>query len=332
MKTRAEQLSPFVAKADEGFVSFLEAENMSVLALVGDQLYSLGRNESGDFAYQSEFMPQCRVMMHDEQSLWLVQGAFLWSYQRPGGGSEGNETSRTFFPQFAMTLGDLGVCELISSTGLPLVVSSIFDCIGSVDEHFSLVPLWSPLATGSLGIDRGPGLSGAVIDGEDLWVTTLGRTSSGKGTLLNREGAVVRGDFDAPFAPRVVGDRLVLAEGGAGRILAVDRSTGDVEVVVKVDGVLNALGVVGSHLLAGRGSPAQAWLPGRGTTPTFSDDGAETLEVFNGGSRVGSVLFEGQSGPIRQIVVIPSCRLPSIALPQSARARETVIVPANEGK
>jgi uncharacterized protein (TIGR03032 family) len=328
METRAERLFPFVAQADEGFVSFLESENVSVLALVGEQLYSLGRDESGDFSSQHQFMPQCRAMMHDEQGLWLAQGAFLWSYQPPRSESGSEWLSQTFFPQFAMTLGDLGVCDLISTKGLPLVVSAIFDCIGSVDEHFSLVPLWSPLATGSLGIDRGPALSGAVVDGEELWVTALGREPLPKGSLLNGDGEVLVGDLNAPFAPRILGDRLVLAEAGTGRILSVDRESRAVEVVMEADGVLNALGVAGNHLLIGYGSPTHAWFPGRGKTLPGHHYDSEAIAVLKEGSRIGTVFFEGHSGPVRQIVVIPSSRLPSITPPQSYLAHETVILPS----
>jgi uncharacterized protein (TIGR03032 family) len=332
VSTYSQQLFVSVPRPDDGFLEYLEQNDVTVVALVGDALVFLGRHDNGDVAVEQHHLQDCRGLLVDGETLWVVSGAFLWSYQRPDIDGWDENQVRRFFPQWGITLGDLGVCGLVPTSGTPLVLSATFDCLARVDDHFSMVPLWTPSKTGELGIHVGPRLSGVTLLNHRVIATALGpKGSAGDGYLMDHDATILLGNLRSPFAPHVVGEDIIMGEADTGKILRVNAKSGDAQVLAEFVGVLSSLAVCHAAILVGQGSPERGYFTVPGSTKSASASDGETISLLNlhDGSLIGSVVFEGQSGPIRALGAIEGSRHASLELPHSRATRETVILREN---
>ena len=331
MSTYSQQLFPFVPRPDDGFLEYLAQNDVTVVALVGDALVFLGRNDHGDFAVEQRHLQGCRALLVDGETLWVVSGAFLWSYQRPDVDCWGANQVRRFFPQWGITLGDLGVCGLVPTSGTPLVLSATFDCLSRVDDHFSMVPLWTPSQSGELGIHVGPRLSGVTLRNDRVIATALGpKGSVDGGYLMDHDATVLLGNLRSPFAPHVVGEDIIIGEAETGKILLVHGGSGQAEVLGELAGALSALTVSEAVILVGQGSPERGFFSAPDSTQStlaFEGDAISLLNLHDA-SLIGGVVFEGQSGPIRSLGVIRRSRNAALESPNSRATQESVILGA----
>ena len=214
-------------------------------------------------------------------------------------------------------MGLVDASDLVTTSAGPLLASSLFGCLAVPDERLAFRAVWAPPWLTALRPEGRSRLSGvAVRDGLADSVTLTTKSDEpgsddvheGEGLVLSTEGEEVIGGLTAPRHPRWWRDRLLVAEGGSGRLLAVDPARHEVETVVEVPGVADGLAVHGSHAVLGvsaarRGGPAGlsgGRLPA-GATPR---DGFCVVDLERG-TVIGEAWFAGHAGPVVSIAVIP---------------------------
>jgi uncharacterized protein (TIGR03032 family) len=152
---------------------------------------------------------------------------------------------------------------------------------------------------------------------------------AGEGLVFTTSGEEVIGGLTAPRHPRWWRDGLLVAEGGSGRLLAVDAARHEVETVTEVPGVAGGLAVYGSHAVLGVSAARQGGTAGlsggrlpAGATPR---DGFCVIDLERG-TVIGDAWFAGHAGPVVSIAVIPDARSASVEEPRSRISQSTIVL------
>jgi uncharacterized protein (TIGR03032 family) len=262
----------------------------------------------------------------------------LWRFVDALAGSTESSLRRLLLPQTGHTVGLVDASDLVITAAGPLLASSLFGCLAVPDDRLAFRAVWAPPWLSALRPEGRSGLSGvAVRDGRWNAVTLTSRSDEpgstdvldGEGLVLTTEGETVIGGLTAPRHPRWWRDTLLVAEGGSGRLLAVDPAHHAVESVTEVPGVAGGLAVYGSHAVlgcsaAGRGGTA-GLSGGRIPAGAPARDGFSLVDLEHG-TVVGEAWFAGHAGPVSSIAVIPAARAVSMAEPRSRVSQSTVVV------
>ena len=167
----------------------------------------------------------------DGDSLWTLDRWQLWRFVDALSGPPGRSTRRLLLPQSGHTVGLVGASDLVITSVGPMLASSVFGCLALPHERLAFRPVWVPPWVTALRPDGRSGLSGvAVRDGLADMVTLSAKgdqpeahgTLERAGLVLSTDGEEVAGGLDAPRHPRWWGTTLLVAEGGSGRLLAMD--------------------------------------------------------------------------------------------------------------
>ena len=180
-----------------------------------------------------------------------------------------------YLPRSSHVTGDIGVHELAwafphpqphspAGRGEPdlWVVNTRFSCLCTLDPDYSFVPRWRPPFISALAAEDRCHLNGmAIVDGQPKYATALGETDTRDGWRKHKphggividvpSGAVVVGGLSMPHSPRWHEGRLWVLESGTGRLLRVDPSSGQAEVVADVPGFARGLAFAGPYAFVG---------------------------------------------------------------------------------
>ena len=204
-------------------------------------------------------------------SLWTFDRWQLWRFVDAWAGAPGPSGGRLLLPQSGHTLGLVGASDLVVTDAGPMLCSSLFSCLVVPDERLAFRPVWAPPWVSALRPEGRSGLSGvAVRHGLADAVTLAARSDEpepdralhGAGLVLTFDGEEVVGGLTAPRHARWWHEALLVAEGGTGRLLAVDPARHAAETVTEVPGVPGGLTVHGSHAVLGFSAAARAGVPG----------------------------------------------------------------------
>ena len=253
----------------------------------------------------------------DGDSLWVFDRWQLWRFVDARADPPDSSLRRLLLPQSGHTVGLVGATDLMITSAGPLLASSLFGCLALPDEHLAFRPVWAPRWLTALRPEGRSGLSGvAVRDGLADAVTLSTKSDEpggdqvleGEGLVVSTQSEEIIGGLTAPRHPRWWQDMLLVAEGGSGRLLAVDPVRRSVETVTEVAGVPGGLTVHGSHAVLGFSAAARAGIVGlrggrlsAGATPR---DGLCLVDLKRG-TVVGEAWFAGHAGPVASIAVIP---------------------------
>jgi uncharacterized protein (TIGR03032 family) len=279
----------------------------------------------------------------EHDTLWVFDRWQLWRFVDALAESPDDGVRRFLLPQAGHTVGLVNASDLVMTSAGPLIASSLFGCLAVPDERWAFRAVWAPPWLTALRPEGRSGLSGvAVRDGLADAVTLTTKSDEagsddvheGEGLVVSVAGEEIIGGLTAPRHPRWWRDTLLVAEGGSGRLLAVDPARHAVETVTELPGVAGGLAVYGTHAVLGcsaAGRGAAAGLPGgrlaAGATPR---DGMCVVDLGRG-TVIGEAWFAGHAGPVTSIAVIPDARTASIAEPRSAVSQSTVVVERAEG-
>ncbi len=275
-------------------------------------------------------------------SLWTFDRWQLWRFVAGWAGEPGAVGRRLLLPQSGHTVGLVGASDLAITEAGPLLASSLFSCLAVPDERLAFRPVWAPPWVSALRPEGRSGLSGvAVRNGLADAVTLAARSDEpeadrallGTGLVLTTDGEEIVGGLTAPRHPRWWGETLLVAEGGTGRLLAVDPARHAAETITEVPGVAGGLTVHGTHAVLGFSAAARSGVAGvaggripAGATPR---DGLSLVDLERG-AVTGEAWFEGHAGPVVSITVIPDAPSASIAEPRGRLSRSTIVLERSE--
>lgn len=335
--------------ASPGFADWLRTEDLSVALTSGPRLFLVGRREDGALVVTDRQYGHCSALAPaGAGALFLATRFQIWRLENalPPGTLTDEGHDRLFVPQMAWTTGFLGVLDLDpgGETG-PVFANTRFSCVSTVSERLNFVPLWKPPFVSALVAEDRCHLTGVAMDsGRPAYVTCAAPTDTAAGWRdLRRDGGVVLSVADGeivcrglslPHSPRLVGNRLWLANGGTGELGFVDlEGPGRFEPVAFVPGLCRGLAFHGRFALVGSSKPPREEtfeglllderLSAAGTHPAC---GVFVVDVETG--RVEhSLVLEGGAPEVQDVAVLAGARSPAAVAVQGDDVQELVTIP-----
>ncbi len=142
------------------------------------------------------------------------------------------------------------------------VVNTLFSCLAALHPVYSFGPRWRPPFVTALRPEDRCHLNGmAMADGQPRYVTALAATDSPQGWRAVKatggclievpSGRIVVRGLALPHSPRVDGDQIFLLQSGNGALAVVDPSSGQVNTVAELPGVVRGLALHGGLAFVG---------------------------------------------------------------------------------
>jgi uncharacterized protein (TIGR03032 family) len=141
-------------------------------------------------------------------------------------------------------------------------VNTAYSCICRLDGIHSFVPVWQPPFIDEIRPGDRCHLNGMALEGGAIrYATALGATNAprawnpGKlsgGVLLEvPTGRVLSQGLCMPHSPRLIGGRLYLTEAGTGKVVEIDRSSGERRSIATLPGFARGVAEYGGYLFVG---------------------------------------------------------------------------------
>lgn len=262
-------MASFNVTASEGFAAWLAERRVALAFTTGDRLMLAGRGRAGrlrvdehrlDAAGGLAAVSPRSLRVASDWQLWRLEDALAEDQVDDAG------HDRYYLPQSAHTTGFLGSLDVAAGAGgRPLLTSAVCNCVATTSPRLSFTALWKPPFVSQIGGGDRCHLSGLALDGagELAYVTAAVESDAvdgwrepaaqrGGGVVVDvRSGETVAGGLSLPHSPRLHGDRLLVAEGGTGTLLAIDPADGSREEVARVDGFARGLALDGDHAVLG---------------------------------------------------------------------------------
>lgn len=333
-------------EASEGFAGWLAASGSSLAVTNGNRLFLVGVGPDAGVAVVEQEFPGAaavaaggpgEVVLATRYQIWRLHDALPPGASGPGG------HDRLFLPQTAWTTGWLLVHQLLAGGSHGFVfVNGRFSCLATVDERLSFRPLWLPPFVSALAPEDRCHLTGvAGPGGEPAFATCAAAADTARGWQADRAGGglvltvpggeVVAAGLSVPHSPVLDGDRLWVANGGAGELGLVDPAGGGYQAVAVLPGFTRGLALTGRWAVVGVSKPARgetfAGLPLADRLPAAGP----SCGVFVVDTATGRVehrlLLHGVAPEINDVAVLPGARWPTVAGFQGDDVQEWVTYP-----
>ena len=267
----------------------------------------------------------------DTQRLYLSTKYQLWQLGNAlPPGSNYKRCDRAYVPRIGYTTGDLDIHDVIvDSSNRPIFVCTMLNCLATVSDNYSCIPLWTPPFISKLVSEDRCHLNGlAAVDGQPRFVTLVNPSDILDGWREKRRGGgcvmdvttneVVATGLSMPHSPRVYDGKLWLLNSGTGEFGYIDLDAGRFEPVVFCPGYLRGLAfhehfaIVGLSKVRSKGGGVMSGLE---LDQRLRDQDVEPrcgLMVIDltTGSIVNWVQLEGQISELYDVQVLPGVRRP----------------------
>lgn len=315
-----------------GFVDWLAQCDVSLLVTtyqVG-KLLLLGRTDAGELSVSQRTFPRAMGVWTDGQVIWLASAYQVWRLVSQFDRRQRNAGyDRLFVPQLAFTTGDLDLHDIaVDSSGRPVFVATLFNCLATVSESVSFTELWRPPFISELAAEDRCHLNGlAMVEGRPQYVTLCGPTNARKAWKQCRDDGgmvldtitsepVARG-LSMPHSPRWYQGRLWVLNTGTGWLGHVDLDSGKFHSVAFCPGYARGLAFVDRYAVVGLSRPREqnrfgglaldAALQERGLAATT---GLQVVDLDTG-EVVHTLTIEGHVAELYDVAVLPGCRRPA---------------------
>jgi uncharacterized protein (TIGR03032 family) len=320
-------------QASRRFAAWLAGTGGSLAFTTFDagKIFFVGQKPDGQLSFFERTFPRPMGLAAGDggRRLWLSTLTQLWRFEDfldPGHEHDGHDAF--YVPLSGHTTGDIDIHDLHEDAdGRPVFVATLFNCLATIGERSSFVPLWRPRWIDRLAAEDRCHLNGlAMRDGRPAFVTSVGRGNvaeswrerrAGGGVVVDvASGEVVASGLSMPHAPRMVGDALWLQNSGTGELGRVDLATGRFEPVAFLPGFLRGMVVLGGHAVVGLSRPREA--SGFADLPLARRLAAEGVAPRAGlavvnlvtGDVEHQVMIEGVVQEIYDIAALPGTRRP----------------------
>jgi uncharacterized protein (TIGR03032 family) len=245
-----------------------------------------------------------------------------------------------YLPRASHVTGDIGVHEMGWAGEELWIVSTRFSCLCTLDPDYSFVPRWHPPFVTALAAEDRCHLNGLmVVDGQPRYATALGETDvkdgwrAGKaagGCLLDiASNEVVTRGLSMPHSPRWYDGRLWVLESGTGRLVLVDRASGNRQTVAEVPGFARGLAFAGRHAFVGlskiRKTSAMDGVPLAARRDELKS-GVAVVDL-TAGRVVGLLEFQTAVEEVFDVQLLPGLRFPEVVGFQKDSLHHTFVVP-----
>ncbi len=255
---------PLDISCSRGFADWLDQMKASLVfsAPQSGKLYFVGLNQNGTLSVFERGFDKARAIHGANDSLFVGTLYQLWQFENVLGESQEAEGyDRLYLPQTAYTTGDLDIHDIgVDAEGRVFFVNTLFNCVATVSDRHSFMPVWRPDFVGALAPGDRCHMTGlAMVDGNLGYVSVASRSERidgwrdqlwDGGCLIDvASGEVAVDGLSLPHAPRFYQDRLWLLDSGSGSFGFVDPNSGTFEPIVLCPGYMRALDFIGDFAI-----------------------------------------------------------------------------------
>ncbi|NQY66645.1 MAG: TIGR03032 family protein [Flavobacteriales bacterium] len=207
---------------------------------------------------------KCMGIALKDETMWLSTLFQIWRLDNgivPG--RLFNNHDKAYVPQVGYTTGDLEVHDLIIGIDdKPVFVNTRFNCLSTISDTHSFIPIWKPPFITDLVPEDRCHLNGLAADGQvPKYVTMVAetnvqgawrdhRTSGGIVMDVLTNEVVCRG-LSMPHSPRIHNGTLWLLEAGSGYLGYVDIESKTFNRTTFCPGFLRGLTFIGNYAIVG---------------------------------------------------------------------------------
>lgn len=253
------------------FTSWLAQHNISLAFTTyqGGKVFFIGLQPSGQLSIFERTFNRCMGLWGNSSTLYLSSLYQLWRFENvlePGQIYNGYD--RLYVPQVGYVTGDLDIHDVTETGNQIVFVNTLFNCLATVSERHSFIPLWQPPFISRLAAEDRCHLNGlALRDGQPRYVTSVSQSDVVEGWRdKRREGGcvmdvksneIILTGLSMPHSPRWYQGKLWLLNSGTGELGYVDLEKGEFEPVTFCPGYLRGLAFWENFALVGLSKPRE---------------------------------------------------------------------------
>lgn len=167
-----------------------------------------------------------------------------------------------YLPRTTWHTADLNIHDIAFGNDGLWFANTRFSCLAQLSDRHSFIPKWTPHFVTEVAPEDRCHLNGLAMEGGDpAYVTCLGESDmpggwrenkAGGGILMDvkRNEVIVRG-LCMPHSPRLYREQLWVLNSGEGKLLRINRESGESETVCELPAYLRGLTFVGDYALIG---------------------------------------------------------------------------------
>lgn len=261
---------PLQVLESPGLAGFLVAHDLSLAFTTyqAGKIFFVGVNPQGRISVFERSFPRCMGLSVSNGTIWMSALYQLWRMQNflsPGQTYQGYDS--VFVPITGHTTGEIDIHDITEGVdGRPLFVATRVNCLATIDDRHSFVPVWKPPFIDAIVAEDRCHLNGAAFEaGRARYVTCVATTNFARGWSDRRRdggvildvpsGEVVAHGLSMPHSPRLHDGRLWVIQSGRGLFGHVDPASGAFEPVCSLPGFARGLGFVGNFAIIGVSGP-----------------------------------------------------------------------------
>lgn len=253
------------------FVPWLRDQNLSLAFTTyqAGKLFLVGLDAATEaLSVFERTFNRCMGLWATPQTLYLGTLFQVWRFENTlQGGRTLAGYDRVYVPRVAWTTGEVDAHDVVvDDEGRVLFANTLFNCVSTVSESHSFVPLWRPAFISALVPEDRCHLNGiALRDGRLRYVTCISRSDTVDGWRDHRTGGgividvesneILAGDLSMPHSPRWYAGRLWLHDSGSGHFGYVDPRRGAFQRVAFCPGYLRGLSFHRGYAIMGLSLP-----------------------------------------------------------------------------
>jgi uncharacterized protein (TIGR03032 family) len=253
------------------FIGWLRDQQLSLAFTTyqAGKLFLIGlRGDAAGLSIFERTFNRCMGLWATPQTLHLNTLFQVWRFDNTLEANQSYEGyDRVYVPRVAYTTGDLDAHDIaVDDEGRILFANTLFNCIATVSERYSFVPVWRPAFVSALVPEDRCHLNGlALRDGRLRYVSCASRTDTAEGWRAQRanggvvidaeDGEIIASGLSMPHSPRWYAGRLWLHDSGSGYFGYVDLARGRFEPVTFCPGYLRGIAFHGDFALVGLSLP-----------------------------------------------------------------------------
>lgn len=242
------------------------AEQKSSLAFTTYQVgkvFFIGLQPTGQLSIFERNFDRCMGLWADSSRLYLSSLYQLWRFENAlKSGQLHNGYDCMYVPQVGYITGDLDVHDLVVDSDKVVFVNTLFNCLATVSEKYSFIPLWKPPFISKLAAEDRCHLNGlAMREGKPNYVTAVSQSDVVDGWRDRRKDGgclidinsneVILTGLSMPHSPRWYQGKLWLLNSGAGFFGYADLERGVFEPVTFCPGYLRGCTFIGDFAIVG---------------------------------------------------------------------------------
>ncbi|MEX0279862.1 MAG: TIGR03032 family protein [Arenibacterium sp.] len=235
------------------------------------KIFMIGVNrETGRLSvYERDFERCMGLGTGSDGTVWLSSLYQLWRFENflaPGEAQDGYDA--VYVPLEGRTTGDVDVHDVhpLPDDRPPLFVVTRFNCIATLDQRSSFVPVWRPPFIDRIAAEDRCHLNGLAMDNDQpAYVTCVAGTNIAGAWRNNRRegglvldvtsGETVASGLSMPHSPRLHNGRLYVIQSGAGEFGYIDLATGHFEAICFLPGFARGMTFLGDYAIIGVSRP-----------------------------------------------------------------------------